>query len=125
MNIFYHENTNTFHLTNGQISYLMKVLPNGSLGQLYFGRALHDRETFDHLLEMKHRPMTSYVFEGNKLFSLEHCRQEYPVYGSTDFRHPAIQLLQPDGSRLSSFIYDSHTISPGKIGRASCRERVS
>ena len=57
MNIFYHENTKTFHLTNGQISYLMKVLPNGCLGQLYFGRALHDRENFDPLLETKHRPM--------------------------------------------------------------------
>ncbi len=114
MNIFYHENTKTFHLTNGQISYLMKVLPNGCLGQLYFGRALHDRENFDHLLETKHRPMTSYVFEGNKLFSLEHCKQEYPVYGSTDFRHPAIELLQPNGSRLTDFTYDSHTISFGK-----------
>ena len=37
MSILFHENTQTFHLTNGQISYLMKVLPDGSLGQLYFG----------------------------------------------------------------------------------------
>ena len=71
MSIYYHENTKTFHLTNGAVSYLMKVLPNGALGQLYFGQAIRDREDFDHLLEMKHRPMSSWVFEGNKLFSLE------------------------------------------------------
>ena len=40
MSIAYHESTKTFHLTNGQISYIMKVLPNGALGQLYFGKAI-------------------------------------------------------------------------------------
>lgn len=114
MSVFYHENSKTFHLTNGQISYIMKVLPNGALGQLYFGRAIRDRENFDHLLEMKYRPMSSCVFEGNKFFSLEHIRQEYPSYGSTDYRHPAIQILQPDGSRITDFVVQSHSVAPGK-----------
>ena len=114
MSIFYHSTTNTFHLTNGQISYLMKVLPNGALGQLYFGQAIRDRENFDHLLEMKHRPMSSCVYEGNKLFSMEHIKQEYPAYGSSDFRHPAVELLSPNGSRITDFVYDSHTVTKGK-----------
>ena len=114
MSIAYHESTKTFHLTNGQISYIMKVLPNGALGQLYFGKAIRDRESFDHLLEMKHRPMSSWVFEGNKLFSLEHTRQEDPSYGSTDYRHPAVQILQPDGSRITDFVVQSHSVTPGK-----------
>ncbi len=114
MGIFFHSATNTFHLTNGQISYLMKVLPNGALGQLYFGQAIRDRESFDHLLEMKRRPMSSCVFEGDSLFSLEHVKQEYPVYGSTDFRHPAVEILQPNGSRITDFVYESHTITKGK-----------
>ena len=29
MSIFYHQSTGTFHLTNGEISYLMKVLQIG------------------------------------------------------------------------------------------------
>lgn len=114
MSILYHEQSKTFHLTNGSFSYLMKILPNGGLGQLYFGQAIRDREAFDHLLEMKHRPMTSWVFEGNKFFSLEHTKQEYPSYGSTDFRHPAIQILQPSGSRITDLVYESHTVTPGK-----------
>ena len=75
MSIYYHENTKTFHLTNGAVSYIMKVLPNGALGQLYFGQAIRDREDFDHLLEMRCRPMSSCVFEGCGSFSLEHCKQ--------------------------------------------------
>jgi len=114
MSIYYHENTRTFHLTNGAVSYLMKVLPNGALGQLYFGQAIRDREDFDHLLEMRCRPMSSCVFEGCGSFSLEHCKQEYPSCGSTDFRHPAVELRQPNGSRITNFAYHSHTVTPGK-----------
>ena len=112
--VVYHESTQTFHLTNGLISYIMKVLPNGALGQLYFGRAIRDRGSFDHLLEMRRRPMTSCVFEDNGLFSLEHTRQEYPSYGSTDYRRPAVQILQPNGSRITDFVVLSHTVTPGK-----------
>jgi alpha-galactosidase len=45
---------------------------------------------------------------------LEHIRQEYPVYGTTDYRHPAIELLQENGSRVSEFQYDSYEIIAGK-----------
>ena len=114
MHIFYHASSQTFHLSNDAVSYIMKVLPNGQLGQLYFGKAIHDRENFDHLLEMNHRPMSAYVFEGNLRFSLDHIKQEYPSYGTTDFRHPALEIVQPNGSRITDFTYVSHTITAGK-----------
>ena len=114
MHIFYHASSQTFHLSNDAVSYIMKVLPNGQLGQLYFGKAIRDRENFDHLLEMNHRPMSAYVFEGNLRFSLDHIKQEYPSYGTTDFRHPALEIVQPNGSRITDFTYVSHTITAGK-----------
>lgn len=114
MSIFYHASAKTFHLTNGSISYLIKVLPNGQLGHLYFGQAVHDAPDFDDLLEMHHRPMTAYVREGDKRFSLDQVGQEYPSYGTTDFRHPAVQIAQPDGSRLTDFVYESYAITSGK-----------
>ncbi len=113
MSIIYHESTRTFHLTNGKISYLMKVFPDGTLGQLYFGKAVRDREGFDHLLEMKSRPMSA-IAGAARNYSLEHCKQEYPSYGSTDFRHPAVELRQENGSRITHFVYKDHTVTPGK-----------
>ena len=113
MSIIYHESTRTFHLTNGKISYLMKVFPDGTLGQLYFGKAVRDREGFDHLLEMKSRPMSA-IAGAARNYSLEHCKQEYPSYGSTDFRHPAVELRQENGSRITYFVYKDHTVTPGK-----------
>ena len=114
MSIIFHESSKTFHLYNNEISYIMCVLPNGHLGNLYFGKRIHDREDFSYLLEMKQRPMTACVYEGNRKFSLEHLKLEYPVYGSSDYRYPAVEILQENGSRISDFTYVSYTIAAGK-----------
>ena len=100
MSIIFHESSKTFHLYNKDISYIMCVLPNGHLGNLYLGKRIHDREDFSYLLEMKQRPMTACVYEGNRKFSLEHLKLEYPVYGSSDYRYPAVEILQENGSRI-------------------------
>ncbi len=114
MSILFHEETQTFHLFNEKISYIMMVLPNKQLGQLYFGKRIHDREDFSYLLEMLHRPMSSYVSEQYPLLSLEHIKQEYGVFGTTDYRQPAVEVLQENGSRYSEFCYESHEIIQGK-----------
>lgn len=114
MNIVFHESVETFHLFNNEISYIMKVLPNGHMGQLYFGKHVRDREDFSYLLETAGRPMSACVFDTDKRFSLEHIKQEYPVFGSTDFRSPAVEVVQENGSRISDFCYQSYRICPGK-----------
>ena len=81
MSICYHEGSREFHLSNRDISYIITVLKNGQLGQLYFGKKLHDRESFAHLLELRHRPMAVCTYEGDSTFSMEHIKQEYPSYG--------------------------------------------
>ena len=113
-NIVFHKDTKTFHLYNKKVSYIMCVLENGHMGQLYFGKKIHDKPDFSYLVEKNERPMTSYVFEGDRSFSLEHIRQEYPVYGTTDYRHPAIEILQENGSRISEFKYEGYEIRSGK-----------
>lgn len=114
MGICFHETSKEFHLYNDKISYLMKVLRNGQIGQLYFGRRVPIKDSYDYLLENRYRPTTAYVYEGEYSFSLEHLRQEYPAYGTTDFRMPAVEILQPDGSRITDFTYVSHRIFQGK-----------
>ncbi len=114
MSILFNEKTKTFHLYNEEISYIMTVLQNGHLGQLYFGGRIHHKEDFSYLLETSYRPMTAYVFDEDRSFSLEHVRQEYGVYGTTDFRHPAVEVLQQNGSRISDFVYQGYEITDGK-----------
>ena len=112
--IIFHKETKTFHLYNEEISYIMCVLENGHMGQLYYGKRIHDKPDFSYLVEKCGRPMTSYIFEGDRSFSLEHIRQEYPVYGTTDYRHPAIEIMQENGSNISEFQYVGYEILKGK-----------
>ena len=112
--ITYHEKSKTFHLYNDTVSYIMTILSNGHMGQLYFGKKIRDKEDFSYLLETCERPMTSYLYETDRRFSLEHIRQEYPVFGSTDYRQPAVDIRQENGSRILDFHYQSHTITEGK-----------
>lgn len=114
MSIYYHESSQTFHLFNNEISYIFKILENNQLGQLYYGQYIQDREQFDHLLEMKSRPMSPCQFEDNLSFSLEHIKQEYPTYGHGDMRHPAIDITQENGSHILEFQYQTHIIQKGK-----------
>ena len=114
MPVAYNESSRTFHLFNNEISYIFKVLENNQLGQLYYGKKIGDRDNFDHLLEMRPRAMTVCAFESNRLFSLEHIKQEYPTYGTGDMRLPAIDILQENGSRILDLQYKDFNIYQGK-----------
>lgn len=115
MSIVFHEQTKTFHLFNDNISYIMNVLPTGHLMQLYCGKKVHDRNDFSYLIETSARPTTTYLSEEwHNKYTFTHLKQEYPVYGTTDFRHPAIEIKQSNGSNISNFCYKSHSISSGK-----------
>ena len=112
--IIYNTSTREFHLCNQRISYILSVLENGQLGQLYFGKKLTHRDSFAHFIQMRTQSHTAYVYENDFLFSLDTIRQEYPSYGTTDFREPAYQIEQGNGSRITGFAYKSHEIYSGK-----------
>ncbi len=114
MPITYNEKSREFHLYNNKISYLIKILANEQLGQLYFGKRIPNRENHDYLVENTYRPVTSYVFDDDYSFSLGNVKQEYPAYGTTDQRRPALDVKQPNGSRITDFKYVSHKIYAGK-----------
>ncbi|MDD6514149.1 MAG: alpha-galactosidase [bacterium] len=116
MAIKFHESTKEFHLYNEQISYIIRVLENGQLGHVYYGKHITDKEDFGYLIEYARRDMAPYPFEGNSTFSLEHLKQEYPTFGSGDTRYPAFELEREDGSRTVDFKYKKHEIFKGKKG---------
>lgn len=114
MSILFHEESKTFHLFNEKISYIMTIMRNNQLGQLYFGKKIHDRPSFDHLLVERSAILAPCAFEGDLDFSMEVLKQEYPAYGTGDFRDPAYQIESENGSRITDFQYKSHKIYLGK-----------
>ena len=104
MPINYKEKTQEFHLYNESLSYIFHVLPNGHLGNLYYGKRLNEEVSYLRLREYGYRPLTSFVYEDEPSFSLQHTRQEYACYGTTDFSLPAFEVEQADGSCLSALL---------------------
>jgi alpha-galactosidase len=115
MLIHINEQTKQFHLTNGQVSYIFHVMKNGQLGHLYYGKSLRHREDFSHMQTYDVPTAAScHVYADDPAFSLETLRQEYPAYGNSDFREPAISVTKPDASHTPNFVYQSYSIIEGK-----------
>ena len=114
MNIIVSDTERVFHLQNDLISYIMTVLPGGCIGQLYFGSRLHHRDGFADLIEKALRANSAFVGDGAMRISPEYVRQEYPVYGTGDYRQSAVEILHEDGSRISDFRYTGYEVIPGK-----------
>lgn len=116
MSILFNEKTKEFHLQSSKVSYILKVLENNQLGHLYFGKHLNHQDDFTHLFHAIQKNNVCYISDTSGPLSLDLIKQEYPAYGTTDFREPAHQILQENGSRITNFEYVSHEIYKGKRG---------
>ena len=114
MSIIYHEKSKVFHLTNKYISYILYVMENDQLENLYYGKRIHDREDFSYLHETTWRSQMTLAMPDPSNLSLHYVRQEYPFFGSGDYRSPAGEILQADGSRVSDFKFRRYEIFAGK-----------
>jgi alpha-galactosidase len=114
MIITYDAEQQIFHLTNNHISYVFGILENGHLGHFHFGQLLHGPLTQATFRRHQNRGLTPYLKEGDFGFSLNLERLEYPVYGTSDFREPALAMTCPSGSQLLDFKVTDYSLSKGK-----------
>lgn len=114
MPIIYHTSSKEFHIYNQQISYIIEIMENGQLGNLYYGKHVKDRESFAYLHEEMPRPLAAFAAEAPSVLSLQYTKQEYPSYGTGDYRYGACTIEQENGSRITKFEYARHSIYEGK-----------
>lgn len=102
-----------FHLQGARSSYLIQIVRDGYLTHLHWGSKI---STYRGSAVVRHadRAFSPNPYPSDRAFSLDTLPQEFPAYGNTDFRTPAIQLAWTDGSRISDFRYQSHRIFAGK-----------
>ncbi len=114
MPIIYHKSSKEFHIYNQQISYIIEIMENGQLGNLYYGKHLKDRESFVYLHEEMPRPLAALAAVAPSALCLQYTKQEYPSYGTGDYRYGACTIEQENGSRITKFEYATHSIYEGK-----------
>lgn len=114
MAILFNEASRTFHLCNDKISYIIRVMENGQLENMYYGKRISDEQSFDMFHEETMRALMSVCVPEPSFLSMQYTRQEYPSYGTGDYRSPAMVILQDNGSRVTEFKYVSYEITDGK-----------
>jgi len=106
MSISWSAESGEFHLRNDAISYVIRILENGCVGQLYFGAALASGRSYRHLGPGEFHGFSNRLGEPVAL--------EYPSRGAGDFRVPALAVEPADGSTVLELAYVSHRILSGK-----------
>lgn len=112
MPIIFHQKSKDFHIFNDSISYVIEVMANGMLENVYYGRRIHDREDYSYQNDDIILPHG--VLSTPTGIPLQNQRQEYPAPGIGDFRDSAFLIKQVNGSHISRFEYAYHSIYEGK-----------
>lgn len=113
MGINFQKDTKTFHIRSKNTSYLIKVLDTGHLLHLYWGKKLNTNN-LEYLIEKNLWGSFLTNTDNIDTFQLEANAQEYPGYGSTDLRTPAIEIEFEDGTTSTDFRYEGYSITKGK-----------
>ena len=113
MPILYNKDKNIFHIKASKTSYILQILESGHISHLYWGRKLNT-EKIDYVI--RKRDWGSFLANTDNIseFMLEAIPQEYPGYGATDLRSPAVEIQFEDGTTATDFRYKTHNIYKGK-----------
>lgn len=113
MAIIYNQDKQIFSLHTKNTTYQMQVGIYGHLLHLYYGKRTED--CLDYLLTYYDRGFSGNPYEAgdNRAYSLDALPQEYPVYGTGDYRTTAFWVQNPDGSYSVDLRYHSYEIKKG------------
>ncbi|MDA3845817.1 MAG: alpha-galactosidase [Vallitaleaceae bacterium] len=112
MGIIINDKQNRIHLFTENTSYVLEVF-EGELLHAYWGSRLELPEAFMVPIEN----MSSFYPNpngDNKTYSLDILPREFPDFGRSDYRNPAIRLRLEDGSSITKFHVSSFELSKGK-----------
>lgn len=115
MTILFEKNTKTFHLQSKNTSYVFRIVKNGNLAHLYWGKKVNQYNGSNEFIfaERSFSPNPD-PEHWDASYSLDTLPQEYPAYGNSDFRNPAYQVQFENGTTITDLRYVSHVINQGK-----------
>jgi len=109
------EKNGLFALETRQTSYLFRVTDTGHLEHLYYGRRIHVRDASALMEKRSFPPGNGISYDAaHRQFSLEDACLELSSYGKGDIREPFLEVVYPDGSFTSDFVYDAFEITDTK-----------
>ena len=115
MSITFDSEKRIFSVTTENSSYIMGIAADEILTHIYYGAKVENspnvREIYSDYISKSFSP--SYNKE-NPYISTAGIYQEYPTFGSADYRVPALKAEYEDGTNVTRLVYDSYRIYGGK-----------
>ena len=113
-----------FQLDTKDTSYVMSVLPDGHLQNIYYGKRL--RNTGNHSALMPKQAFYCWMVYAREepVIGLDQQCLEYSSLGRGDYREPAIELTAPDGSFACDFLYRCYREYDGAKSQMCIRDRI-
>ena len=99
----------TFSLSNRHFSYVFRVSPEGVLEHVFYGAPV-DKPLEVPVHHVRTQREATVNFQGELHYNLSDTPQEYPTFGTSDFRWPAFHGINGDGNTVFSLVYKSHEI---------------
>lgn len=112
--IHVNETERVFHLSNAVFSYVLRVEEGNVLTNEYFGQAISSYRGGRKYPRVDRSFSPNFPEATDRLYSLDTILQEYPGYGTGDYRTPAQVIRHEDGSTVTDFRYKSYEIVTGK-----------
>ena len=126
-----------FVLETARTTYCFRMLPTGQPEQLYYGQKLPlaGEKALEAITEKRaFAPGNTISYDAeHPEIALEDICLEFSTLGKGDLREPMLELVAPDGSRTSDFLYESHVIDdaqpsqrplPGSYGEDGAAEHL-
>ncbi len=116
MAIVYEKEGRLFTIHTEHTTYQMQADRLGYLLHLYYGRKTAG--SMEYLLTYGDRGFSGNPYDAgeDRTYSLDVLPQEYPVWGTGDYRSTALRVRQADGSAACDLRYKSYEIQSGKYG---------
>ncbi len=105
-----------FKLDTESTSYIFAITEAGHLEHIYYGARLLEQDYT--ALRLKNAIAFGSAVEYSPDipgYCLDTMLLEYSGIGKGDFRHTPIEVIMPDGSFVTDFVYDSHTVRDGSF----------
>ena len=101
-----------FLLETQNTSYLFRVTSRGHLEHIHYGEKISSDDAEAMALKNTIMLGTTVAYDDkDAAYSLETLPQEYSGIGKGDFRHSPIEVILEDGSFVTDFVYESHSVS--------------
>lgn len=110
-------NNGTFRLDTLNTTYMFRVTPFGHLEHVYYGPSL---EAYDRAVVVAQKstiPVGTCINydKSDELYCLDNMCLEWSDNGRGDYRMSPTELKMPDGTLISDFVYQSHSIEEGSV----------